>query len=232
MPDSKSDSQWIILKADDLIYDSVHTLPAGFNKFIEYISRKQIKASLGIIGRSLETDVTAYFDALQEIHSSGLFEIWNHGYQHLLRGRKVRGEMFDEFQNTSSEYQYDNMLKTQQLAKTKLGITLRTFGAPGNAIDDNTVKAIEQIDEIKVWLFGKPSGKLVLYRYCDIEYPTLKPDYSKFVEHYTTQRDYLVLQVHPKEWSKEDFMEFEKIIDFLLTKDVAFITPYDFYLRR
>ena len=50
------------------------------------------------------------------------------------------GEIYHEFWNSPYEYQKEHLLKTQTLFKEKLNITSHTFGAPGNAIDSNTVK--------------------------------------------------------------------------------------------
>ena len=41
----------------------------------------------------------------------------------------------------------------------------------------------DETDDIKVWLFGDTrSGKLVLERFADMEYPTVVPDYQFFSE--------------------------------------------------
>ena len=48
--------QLIILKADDLNYSSGYIIPLGFQRFIDYVEKKEILASLGIIGNSLKTD--------------------------------------------------------------------------------------------------------------------------------------------------------------------------------
>ena len=222
--------QFIILKADDLVAGESDAVPSRWRRFIEHIFSKNIKASLGLIGSSLEKDNRDYFSRLEDLDNSGCFEIWNHGYDHLLNGRNEGGEVIHEFFGTSYEHQKEHLLRTQRLAKEKLHITLRTFGAPGNAIDHTTLEAIEETEDIKIWLFGLPaSSTLVLERSCEIEFPTHNPDYGQFLQQCDAERDYLVFQIHPNGWDDSAFYEFERIIDYLIESDATFITPHEYY---
>jgi len=224
-------NQLVILKADDMVFDENTIVPQRWILFIDYITRKGIKASIGVIGNSLEAGNKEYFKYLRSIAALGNFELWNHGYNHIYDGKYPNGESYKEFSNTPYAYQYEHMLYTDSLAIKKLGVVFHTFGAPGNGIDSTTVRAINNQKNIKVWLFGLPeSKKLNLQRFNDIEFPTSNPVYSKFVENYSSEKPYLVLQIHPNAWDRDKFAEFEKIIDFLLSKKVTFINPYDYYL--
>ena len=53
--------QLVILKADDVIFDETAIIPTRWKTFINYIAHKNIKASLGIIGNSLEKGNAAYY---------------------------------------------------------------------------------------------------------------------------------------------------------------------------
>ena len=222
--------QFVFLKADDVKFVSPGTLSTKWKKFFEYIESKQIKASIGLIGNSLEIGTTDYYSYLINLENSGLFEIWNHGYSHLLNGTNGDGEVFHEFWNTPLEEQKMSLMKTESLAKDKLNLTLHTFGAPGNAIDENTKEALNDISEIKVWYFGlEDSAKLVIKRVSEIEFPTHYPDYQKFIENYDPESPYLALQIHPNSWDENHFNEFKKIIDYLIAEKVTFINPYEYY---
>ena len=116
------------------------------------------------------------------------------------------------------------------LSKEKLNITLKTFGAPGNAIDSTTILALQTFDEIKVWFFGlSGSANLVLGRSADMEYPTGKPNYNSFVQNYDPSKEYLVFQIHPNQWDEDQFDEFKKIISYLKDLQTTFILPYEYY---
>ena len=224
-------NQLVILKADDMVFDENTVVPQRWILFIDYIKRKGIKASIGVIGNSLEAGNKKYFKYLRSIAALGNFELWNHGYNHIYDGKYPNGESYEEFCNTPYAYQYEHMSRTDSLAINNLGVVFHTFGAPGNGIDSVTVRAIKNQKNIKVWLFGLPgSTKLNLQRLDEIEFPTSNPVYSKFIENYSFEKPYLVLQIHPNAWDSGKFAEFEKIIDFLLTKKVTFINPYDYYL--
>lgn len=225
--------QTIILKADDIRYDSEHIIPPRWQTFIDYIVAQNINAGLGLIGNSLEGDHPVYFKRLEELHTSPHFEIWHHGYDHVLKGTNEKGETFHEFYNTSFEHQLSHIQKTQTLAQEKVGITLRTFGAPGNGIDDTTSKALSQMSDLKVWFYGPPDCPLFnLARTINFEYPTHNPHFASFQGHYQTHHTCLVLQMHPNSWDNERFDQFDQIIQFLLQQDTTFVLPYDYYLQH
>jgi len=223
-------NQLIILKADDLIYDDKKIVSDNWRRFLHYAVSKKIKASIGLICRSLETEDDRFFGILQYLDRTGYIELWNHGYDHRLDAQHPNGELYDEYRNSSLEFQKEQLRKAQTLAEEKLNITLRTFGAPGNAIDSTTISALQTFDEIKVWFFGlSGSGKLVLGRSADMEYPTGKPDYNSFVQNYDSSEEYLVFQIHPNQWDEEQLEELKRIIMYLNDQQSTFILPYEYY---
>ena len=192
---------------------------------------ENLKAGLGLIGNSLEGSNPAYIARIQDAYRSGHFEIWNHGYDHMLNVTSQPGQYIREFYGTSYAHQTEHLLKTQNLAKEKLGITLHAFGAPYDHSDQNTVRVIDETDDIRVWFFGDPvSSKCVLGRYADIEFPVHNPDYEKFLQDYDSEKEYLVFEIHPNSWDDPRFEQFEKIIDWLKAADVTFVTPYEYDL--
>jgi len=222
--------QLIILKADDLIYDKKKIISDNWTRFLHYVVSKKIRSSVGLIGNSLETEDERYFHLLKYLNRTGVIELWNHGYDHLLGAQDFSGELYDEFRNKSLDYQKEQLSKTQELAKEKLDLTIRTFGAPGNAIDSITILALDAFDEIKVWFFGLDgSDKLVLRRNAEIEFPIGNPDYNSFIQNYDSGKDYLVFQIHPNQWDENQFNSFKEIISFLNARSLTFILPYEYY---
>lgn len=222
--------QFIILKADDLVFDKSYIISQNWKRFISYIKTKRIKSSIGIIGNSLKKRNSKYFSLIKNLNKSGYFEIWNHGYNHFLNDTKRDGKIYSEFSNTSYKFQKKYLLKTQNLAKKKLGITLHTFGAPGNAIDENTLQVIDEVDDIKVWLIGDISStKLILSDHCWIERPIHNPNYQRFLNCYNPKLEYLLLQIHPHSWDEGRFEQLKKIIEYLIQEGVTFILPYEYY---
>ncbi len=222
--------QLIILKADDLIFDDKKIISDNWTRFLHYVVSDKIKSSVGLIVNSLETEDERYTHLLKYLNRTGVIELWNHGYDHMLGAQHLDGELYDEFRNSSLEFQKEQLRKSQTLAAEKLNITLHTFGAPGNAIDSTTILALDAFDEIKVWFFGlSGSSKLVLGRSADIEYPTGKPDYNSFVQNYDSSKEYLVFQIHPNQWDENQFNEFKKIISYLKDQHSTFILPFEYY---
>lgn len=222
--------QLVILKADDLIYDKEKVISENWTRFLHFVVSNKIKTSVGLIVNSLETDDERYSGLLKYLNKTGFIELWIHGYDHRLGATNSVGELYDEFRNSSLEFQIEQLKKAFDLSKQKLGFTMHTFGAPGNAIDNSTTSALDALDEIKVWFFGvESSKKLVLGRSAEMEYPVGNPDFNSFVKDHDTKSTYIVFQIHPNMWNENQFDEFKKIIGYLKDQKLTFVLPYEYY---
>lgn len=218
------------LKADDMRFEPTQIIYPQWQKLLDYMVERKIKMCVGLICNYLERGNAQFFERLKQIDRHEYFEIFNHGYDHVLNKLNENGEPYWEFFNTSFEQQKEHFIKAQNLVKEKLGITMHVFGAPGNKIDINTKKAIETIPDLKVWFLGDPSSsKMVLDKKNWLENSACKPDYDTFVKHYTPDEDYLVLHLHPISWNNDDFNAYIKALDFLIQQDVTFLLPYEYY---
>lgn len=198
-------------------------------RFIELIETKKAKAGLGLVCNFLEKADKSFMECARLVAQSENFEIWHHGFDHMRRGQTTSGENICEFKHTPLTFQLEHLQQGLRLAECKLGIKLHTFGAPENAIDENTKNALQLVPEIRVWLYGLPgTDKVNLTRNGEIEYPLFKPDFGKFVENFDTTITPLTLQVHPAAWEDEQFVQFENILDFLKAQGVQFMTPWEY----
>lgn len=221
-------SVYVILKLDDLTWPS----PA-WKRTLEHLQAKGVKSSVGVICNSLEKDRQPYYTWIKEIKATGLVEFWCHGLDH--KQWKEGDTDFMEFKGPSYEQQKAHLVRCQQLALEKLGEPWRTFGAPFNAIDDNTLKALSEDPELKVFLYGKPADAaktpnlLILDRsQMNIENPLFKPNAERLERDFKAlagKRDLFTIQGHPNNWDEPRFAEFVKLIDFLIQKNVIFTTP-------
>ena len=228
---------YVILKLDDLWCknDKIHL---GWKKVIEFLNEMEVNGTIGLIGDSLEKDNPEYFQWIKERKEEG-YEIWNHGFCHCRateNGTEIR-----EFRGKIFEEQLESILKTQQLAKEKLGITMKTFGAPYNSTDLNTIKALEQNEDLKIWMFKETNVETSLFLLnripeVNIEYPVHQPDFEQFKIGYEKfkQEPILIIQGHPRSWTEDEdrFENFKKIIFFLKKEGVKFTTPYEYYLMN
>jgi peptidoglycan/xylan/chitin deacetylase (PgdA/CDA1 family) len=213
--------QLILLKADDF------GRSAPWQRYVSYIRDNNLKASLGIICRSLEKDDPKLVAWVQELLKTEQFDFWHHGYDHRLNF-KEGDRTLCEFRGTPYEQQLDHFDRACTLAREKLGIKFQVFGAPGNAVDDTTARVLAQHPEIKGVFYGpaKVTTAHVFQRWANLEMPTFVPNSAGFIERYkwNASRPYLALQMHPGNWNDERFAEFEKIIAFLKTQNVRFVT--------
>lgn len=226
--------QVILLKLDDVIARRVGTKPVSdrWLKVHDYLKAQNIKGSFGIITESLEKDNPLYFNWLKEVQAAGLIEFWMHGYK--MRGPNDKGE----FESGTAEEQRAILAKGELLAKQKLGFTLPAFGPHWSGTTDATDEAMEKVPEVTIWLYGpeKPKfySRLSIPRVMALENPTFVPDVEKFKTFYEAKaahREVLVLQGHPDQWDDKRWDGFTKIIDFLKSKNVAFMTPSEYLTK-
>jgi peptidoglycan/xylan/chitin deacetylase (PgdA/CDA1 family) len=176
----------------------------------------------------LESGSQEYFDAIRNLNDSGQFEFWNHGYTH----KRNPQTKLSEFVGQDFETQLESLSHTQSLAVEKLGFPFRSFGAPFNSVDANTVLAVREHPEITTWLYGLKGAELlpqqvILKRTIHIEHPTSHPNFEKFKKSFLANpsHPYYLLQGHPGSWDEERFEEFSKIIAFLQEQGARFVTP-------
>lgn len=228
----------VILKLDDLRVEEGR-VPEGWQEVFTYLNQAGVVATLGLIGNSLEEDNQPYYDWIISRHQEG-HEIWNHGYCHC-KPDDPEGEELTEFRGTDLAYQLDHIQRTQQLAESKLGFPLRSFGAPFNATDSTTAAAIHQFPSLLVWMYKADNSNTARYLLprtagVNIEYPTHVPSFDKFLRAYRSNRNapVLVIQGHPQSWvgKPERLQDFKRIVHYLIDDGAQFTTPYAYYLAQ
>lgn len=227
---------YVVLKLDDLT-NSRGRVPERWKKLGDFIRTRKIKSSIGIICNSLESDSPEYIQWIKELHDSGLVEFWNHGYTH--KEWEENGRKLQEFNGTPYEEQKQHFQRSEELAKQKLGFTFTTFGPPFNGTDANTSKALSEMPDIKIWLYGdaqNPGGKIILDRISavNIENPLFVPSLERFISGYNRYptREYFVIQGHPAQWDDARFEQFTKIVDFLIEQKAILVTPTEYVKLR
>ncbi|MBE7159548.1 MAG: polysaccharide deacetylase family protein, partial [Rhodospirillales bacterium] len=215
----------IVLKLDDMV-----GLHPNWQKVLDSVNRRGIKASFGIICVSLEHPAPAYLDFIKQAKAGGRIEFWCHGYDH--KGWTENGLSMWEFYGPPLAQQKEHLEHCQQLAREKLGFPFASFGAPFNQTDEKFAEAIRDSPDFKVWMYGDgqfPMGKTVLARYGDvnIENPLFVPSTERLaigMAHHGTA-PYFVIQGHPPQWDAKRLAEFETMLDYLTAQKAVFMTP-------
>jgi hypothetical protein len=223
--------QIVILKADDFVYESCRAtgIPAGWQLYFDYICSHRLATSAGVIGYRFAEAPPELFSRLVALTQTGRVEFFNHGWTHAIGFVDADGKTCSEFKNRPYEEQHDHLRATQKLMRERAGIVLRGFGAPGNAIDESTLRVIDENDDIVYWLFGDPTScKRVLGRVSRIENDHLLPDYATFVATYKPDAPCIVYQIHPWFWTDALLAEFAKCIDDLVAAGVTFMLPGEY----
>ena len=223
----------VVLKLDDFRADrGVHQ---GWDQTFAFLNTLGVTASIGVIGEGLEEPDEAAAQWLIRQDALG-HELWNHGYCHCQSGQGTA--QWREFRSTDAQFQTASIRRTQWLAQDRLGITLRSFGAPYNSTNAATAQALSSAPDLTVWMFKDtgetaPADVQLLPRIAgvNIEYPVHVPDFDEFVAGYARHRDELVLviQGHPQSWVEDParFTEFQRIIEFLIAEGAEFVTPVE-----
>jgi peptidoglycan/xylan/chitin deacetylase (PgdA/CDA1 family) len=221
----------VVLKLDDT-WPVDGKLSERWLRVDAFCGERGIPYTVGVICKTLEGDNPEFIASLRTIAASGRAEFWHHGYDHKQweeDGRKVW-----EFKGSGYAHQLEHLQRAQALAKEKLGVTLTTFGAPYNATDADTVKALDQMPDITVWMFAPRDVQSTKFTTpqisaVNIEHPTHKPNFEQFKAGYAEHKTdpYLVMQGHPMSWDAAAFAEFVRIVDFLQAEGVTFVFPRD-----
>jgi peptidoglycan/xylan/chitin deacetylase (PgdA/CDA1 family) len=232
----ENDLPTIIISTDDLVENTKSTLPVSnrFIRFVDIIETNNIKASIGIICKSLARADQEYFNWINAVYRRGHIEFWMHGYDH--KKWEADGMTYYEFQNTALWYQKSHMEKALEIAKETLTLTLVAFKSPFGRTDENTIRAFEKMPEIKIWIYGPPKAKFnngikLLRGPVKLERSVGNPDFDEFKAKYERNLglDYIVLSGHPRCWDDHDFNEFERTINYLREKGSIFMTPTEYY---
>ncbi len=225
---------YIIIKADDLAVPrpdaNVH--PA-WDRFAKAIESRNLKASVGVVSQCLEKDCPKLEAWVKEYRDRGVLEFWNHGYTHV-QTKAPDGKELQEFKNASYEDQVETLRKCQDLSERRFGFKFAAFGSPFNGADENTAKALSQFPEIKVWMYGRKSPEtkqLVLDRVMNLEVPIFCPNSEDVKKSFEALKNCKVvtLQGHPAMWKESGFVEFEKVLDYLVSKGAKFVTPSEYW---
>jgi hypothetical protein len=208
----------IMLKADDL----KTPLHPSWYRYFELCDGEDIPCTAGIICDSLQNADSETKEYLTSLHPYKV-EFWHHGWDHYKGSSEVR-----EFRGTTLEYQI-NHLQWGLDEADNIGIDMHSFGAPFNAVDDNTITALSFFPEISS-IFYQPTvpGKTTFYRNLNLESsPGQIYSLEEFKQLYTEQawREVLALQLHPLEFSEEEWTRLSSILRFLAEENRRFTTP-------
>lgn len=216
----------VLLKLDDVCCpDGSDAVYPNWNRALEYISTKKIKANFGIIGYSLSEDNPGYFAWLREVAARGDVEFWNHGYNN-----RVSLEDPGEFEGDFAS-QYRALHLTDSLATARAGLKLRAWGRHWTDCNEYTDSALASLDGLRL-VFGHPESPsrfkgITVPLNLEMEYPVHNPAYREFLLNYLGKWRGLksfYLQGHPCSWDVNRWTEFDKIISRLVADKARFVT--------
>lgn len=232
--------QFILIKADDYVGYSGDISPE-WRTYVDYMTtEKRLKNSLGVITESMTgfapPGAFAFTEDIKAMDDSGLVEFWHHGLTH--DGNPGGMPPVTEFFGKSVSFQQSHLSDGRALALDTADITMRTFGPPFGFTDGNTLLAMENVPEFRVW-YGAPqtfSGTGLEVNGNAIEEATGLPSHEFFEAFYDPDPPFFVLQVHPgfidvtnAPTFINNFDEFTQAIDYLVNAGTQFILPYEYH---
>ncbi len=219
----------LIVKSDD--YGAA--VDAFTAQFMEIVAEHEGIVSTGIITATLGYDLDV-LDTYTLWHKQG-WELWFHGHTHLLGKEGV-----SEFENSGLDAQKYSLSRGLQRAQERLGIDLKAFGAPGNAIDNDTPHALSYA-HMPVWLYGDKEHMAQVDDLTRV-YPyqlSIEPKVGslhtvekgmELIGAFKMHEDPLILQVHPRQYNNQDIAHAEGMFAAIKNRGVyAYTTPYALY---
>lgn len=217
----------VMLKLDDVHYgEEGNAVPPRWNRLVAYLQANRLKANLGILGYSLQSDRTDYFDWLRRTAAIDGIEFWNHGFRN-----RTSGDETGEFERDFASQQQALRL-TDSLCVAKTGITLHAWGPHWTSCNEVTDSALSTVPNIRLVMADRSFPELhhykglVIRETLEMEYPYHNPDYHKFLVNYLGRWrncSTFYLQGHPNSWDDARWNEFEQIIGRLKADGVQFI---------
>lgn len=244
---AEQDKLAVVLKLDDLSVEGDGRVAPLHDDFFNMLLHRNVAFGCGLVASCLEEkrfarDVRAGPRCMElfllnyatdkegkfNYGIDGSIEVRCHGTTCAPKGYKA------EFRGRSYEDQLKSLQRAQTVTMDTLGLVYRSFGAPGNAVDESTGRALMQFSRWEselvgqdgadmVWLFGRPQGYsgIVLQRDIEMERsPTGKwdprPDAETFMASFLAEEQklrkqgYVVLQGHPRAWPGKLFGEKEQ----------------------
>lgn len=224
----------VIVKLDDLKQVKDRIYPR-WQKVADFAKERKIKVGFGIVFESMEEDCPKYVAWIKQLHDTGLFEFWCHGFDHA--EWKEGDKTLYEFGGSTYEHQKEHLTRCTKLCREKLGFPLVSFGAPFNIIDDTANKVLGEDPDIQVVMFAdNVPGKVALPRVfsVNIESPTFVANYPAFVEGYVHNLTFpvFVCQGHPNSWDDNRYKNFTQIVDFLQSIGAEFAWASDYAPKK
>jgi hypothetical protein len=198
----------LILKADDFGGDFSY----AEKQFIDVVVRHRALASLGLMTAQM-TRSASHRRAYRALAAAD-FELWFHGHNHICIGPRA------DFAGRSVDDQIATFEQGITAARDLLGVEFHSFGAPCNAIDDNTAEAMRAMPQLTTWIFGIANrGIFVLPRLIDMESSPgrVRPandvlaDINALLDS-AAPPDAITLQLHPARWGYVELPRFEEVL--------------------
>ena len=228
--------QFVILKADDLGHQPADSWPNWLAYMDEMLGHRRLKVALGAIGQRISLPPEEIRAQIKAWHATGLVELFSHGYNHGYYPPPANKKALPEgttyeFQGRPHDEQLEHLQRTQQIVRDNYGIQMRSFGAPFNKWDENTVQALHDLGQIDVWMMGPRQSDLFLLSRGggEIEDADGVPSLATYLDTHDPARPVVVLQHHPylaPFWN--GWGDFQAIMDRIQEDGGTFILPGEY----
>ncbi len=254
-PEDRS-GQIVILKMDDL---RQHVAGTGVKQtWIDVLAKLRAAnavTNIGIVAMYINGDGNGtnvvgaandlanggqeWIDWVKAQHAAGDVEFWQHGWDHLPALDEDPSGNTSEFQaRVARQQRHWNW--AQAAGKAVLGFDFRSFGAPGNKVNADTIILMNATPEINARYYGDDQSLIStafnIERFGgSIESGSggnFAPDWDVYQAAQAAHGDkaYLCFQMHPELWQnpEENLAVFQQILDDLVAKKVTFMTAQQF----
>lgn len=227
-------SKVVVIKADDFREKS-----RAWTDFVEASRAAGVKVSIGVITESVKENSPEQV-WMREQEKRGDVEFWNHGLDH--RQWTENGQQVTEFQGSGLSHQRDHLARSQAELRALLGRDCTVLGTPFNGVDKDTVTAIDETPELRLFfsytnviaerLTGVTIRPMVLQIIGESD-GTAKPNAEKLAA--TLEKrppGPVALQFHPPYFDAPHLEEYKKTLAYLKAHGYTIMLPSEFVAAK
>ena len=221
-------SKIVIIKADDF------KVPLqAWTNFLQVSRDAGIKVSLGVIVSNIVGNA-ATAQWMQAQQAMGDVEFWDHGWDH--SQWTANGQTVSEFEGSGLALMQQHLANAQSSLSNALGRDVLAFGTPYNGFDTNTAAVINATPALRLFFASSVTtvrslldARVGAVKIISESGGTGNPIASAFEAAYPGgPAGPVALQFHPPYFAATNFLEYQQIVQYLLTNGYSILLPSEF----
>ena len=235
----------VVIKADDFRGTNNASYQAAWNSFLQTSRALGVKVGIGVIctnnldpsyALAQSANYQATTNWMRSQAAVGDVEFWNHAWIHTYWTNLI-GQTIYEYSGSGLAAEQYFMTNSQAALSNALGHTASAFGSAYNQLDTNAATVINTTTALRLVFASSPdtirsyglSSRVGIVKIISESGGTGNPVASLFETAYPGgPTGPVALQFHPASFSSTNFLEYQLIIQYLLTNGYSILLPSEY----